>query len=50
MEGLNKAWEAASQEIYAATQAAGGAPGADAGQQQAKSDSDVADVEYEEVK
>ena len=51
MEGLNKAWEAASQEIYAATQGAGGAQGADAGQQeQTKSDSDVADVEYEEVK
>ena len=51
MEALNKAWEAASQEIYAATQ---GAPGAEAGQQQQqqqqKSDSDVADVEYEEVK
>jgi molecular chaperone DnaK len=49
MEGLNKAWEGASQEMYAATQ--GGA--ADAGQQQqsqAKSESDVADVEYEEVK
>ncbi|MEY3417247.1 MAG: molecular chaperone DnaK [Bacteroidota bacterium] len=49
MEGLNKAWEAASQEMYAASQ--GGAPAGDAGQQQqAKSDSDVADVEYEEVK
>jgi len=50
MEALNKAWEAASQEIYAATQ---GAPGAEAGQQQQqqqKADSDVADVEYEEVK
>jgi molecular chaperone DnaK len=49
MEGLNKAWEAASQEMYAASQ--GGAPAGDAGQQQqTKSDSDVADVEYEEVK
>jgi molecular chaperone DnaK len=49
MEALNKAWEAASQEIYAATQ---GAPGTEAGQQQQqqKADSDVADVEYEEVK
>lgn len=57
MEGLNKAWEAASQEIYQAQQeAAGGAgaPGADAGaaggaQADAGASEDVADVEYEEV-
>jgi molecular chaperone DnaK len=57
LEGLNKAWEAASQEMYAATegaqpgaeggpQAGGPAPGAD---QEANPESDVADVEYEEV-
>ena len=57
MEALNKAWEAASQEIYQAQQeAAGGAgaPGPDAGaaggaQADGGSDADVADVEYEEV-
>jgi len=55
MEGMNKAWEAASQEIYAAQQAAGGAEqaqGADpAGDANASgdSDSDVSDVEFEEV-
>lgn len=56
LEGLNKAWEAASQEMYAAT---GGAPGAEGGPQaggpapdagqEANPESDVADVEYEEV-
>ncbi|VXD18113.1 molecular chaperone DnaK [Marinoscillum sp. 108] len=54
MEALNAAWQAASQEIYAAQQAAGGAEaaqgadptgGADAG----NADSDVSDVEFEEV-
>ncbi|MEQ9423787.1 MAG: molecular chaperone DnaK [Cyclobacteriaceae bacterium] len=56
LEALNQAWSGASQEIYNATQGAeGAAPGADAeggptadgganGQE-----SDVADVEYEEV-
>ncbi|UII28682.1 molecular chaperone DnaK [Fulvivirga maritima] len=58
MEGLNKAWEGAAQEMYAAT---GGQPGADAGAADAGagqagadanaggSDSDVSDVEFEEV-
>lgn len=54
LEGLNKAWEGAAQEMYAAT---GGQPGADqnaagqAGAQdaQAGSDGDVSDVEFEEV-
>lgn len=58
LEGMNKAWEAASQEMYAATgdaaqpgaeggpQAGGPAPGADQG---ANPESDVADIEYEEV-
>ncbi|MEQ8470596.1 MAG: molecular chaperone DnaK [Marinoscillum sp.] len=55
MEGLNKAWEAASQEIYAAQQAAGGAeaaqgadPNGDANAS-GSADSDVSDVEFEEV-
>ena len=56
MEGMNKAWEGAAQEMYAASggaqpgadgdpQAGGPAPGADASER----DSDVSDVEYEEV-
>ncbi len=58
MEELNNAWQAASQEIYAAQQAAGGAegagpaegaaPGGDA-QASGSSDDDVSDVEFEEV-
>ncbi|OEK02299.1 molecular chaperone DnaK [Roseivirga sp. 4D4] len=57
LEALNKAWEAASQEMYAAQQAEAGAqPGADAGAGAADagaaegSADDVSDVEYEEVK
>jgi molecular chaperone DnaK len=58
MEALNKAWEGAAQEMYAATQGADGAgaqPGADAGANAGGADSagsgdDVSDVEYEEVK
>ncbi|MBL3657003.1 molecular chaperone DnaK [Fulvivirga sediminis] len=57
MEGLNNAWEGAAQEMYAAT---GGQPGADAGAaggagqpgadaNAGGSDSDVSDVEFEEV-
>jgi molecular chaperone DnaK len=57
MEGLNKAWEAAAQEMYAASggaqagaeggpQAGGATPGSNAS---SGSDSDVSDVEYEEV-
>ncbi|XOV93071.1 MAG: molecular chaperone DnaK [Bacteroidota bacterium] len=54
MNDLNGAWSNASQEIYQAQQAAGGAdgtsaegaPGADAS---AGSDSEVSDVEFEEV-
>lgn len=56
MEGLNKAWEGAAQEMYAATggQAGADAGAADAGQAGADanaggSDSDVSDVEFEEV-
>lgn len=58
MEALNKAWEAASQEMYAAQAAAEGGEqagpdaGADAGGEAAAEEgaSDVSDVEYEEVK
>lgn len=56
ISGLNEAWQNASQEMYAAQQEAGadaGAAGADAGAGAADasgdSDSDVSDVEYEEV-
>jgi molecular chaperone DnaK len=55
-EALNKAWEAASQDLYNAQQAAGaeGATdaGADAGAQSEAGDSsdDVEDVDFEEVK
>jgi len=54
MEGLNNAWQAASQEIYQAQQAAGGAEGA-AGAEGADANTGgdatdgVDDVEYEEV-
>lgn len=61
-EALNTAWQAASQEIYQATQEAGGNPGgagpeatADAGAEGAGESTggndaeDVTDVEYEEV-
>ncbi len=55
IETLNKAWEAASQEMYAAAQGAeGGAqPGPDAGAEAGGAEEgadDVSDVEYEEVK
>ncbi|MDN3203118.1 molecular chaperone DnaK [Algoriphagus sediminis] len=52
MEGLNKAWEAASQEIYNATQGAeGAAAGAGANPEAGASDDNdgVSDVDYEEV-
>jgi molecular chaperone DnaK len=54
METLNKAWEAASQEMYAAAQGAeaGAQPDANAGggESTAAEGGDVSDVEYEEVK
>lgn len=56
VEALNKAWEGAAQEMYAASQgdAAGAQPGADANAGDTSgSDNgsgDVSDVEYEEVK
>lgn len=54
MEELNNAWQNASQEMYQAQQAAGGADagstGADAGaSDSAESADDVSDVEFEEV-
>jgi molecular chaperone DnaK len=52
MEGLNNAWQAASQEIYQAQQAAGGAEGAagaDANAGGGDATDGVDDVEYEEV-
>ncbi len=51
MEGLNKAWEAASQEIYNATQGAGAQPGADgsASSDEGTTGDGVSDVDYEEV-
>ena len=55
MAALNKAWEAASQEMYAAAGAQGadggqGFPGGDGGQPQGQPASDpVTDVDYEEV-
>lgn len=51
MEALNTAWQAASQEMYAAQQDGAGAPGADAGGEASGSASadDVSDVEFEEV-
>jgi molecular chaperone DnaK len=53
-EALNKAWEAASQEIYNATQVAGAQPGPDAnagGPDAGASNAGdgVSDVDYEEV-
>ena len=51
---LNNAWTAASEELYKASQQAGGPqqPGADGGQQQnaGGSSENVTDAEYEEVK
>ncbi len=53
MEKINAAWQAASQDIYNAQQAAGGspegAPGAES-QNSATSDEGVTDVNFEEVK
>ncbi len=51
MTALNAAWQAASQEMYAAGAAGGAQPGPDAGQASATEDGtdNVSDVEYEEV-
>ena len=54
MEKLNAAWQAASEEIYKADEAAGGQPGAEGAPQnpgqQAGGDDEVQDVDFEEVK
>jgi molecular chaperone DnaK len=50
---MNNAWTAASEEMYKATQQAGGQPGADAnggGQQANAGGENVTDAEFEEVK
>ena len=54
MEALNKAWEAASQDLYNAQQAEAGAAGGDqanaeAGDSNSEADN-VEDVDFEEVK
>ena len=56
MEALNQAWQAASAEIYAAQQEAGGGdpgagqdPGAGGGDAKGSSEDEVTDVEFEEV-
>lgn len=54
LASLNAAWQAASEEMYKATQNAGGTteqPGANQdGNAQAKGDGEVTDVDFEEVK
>ena len=55
MEKLNNVFQAASQEMYAAQQAAGaeGTPNAEAGAQpegEANAEDEVTDVDFEEVK
>ncbi|RZS96057.1 molecular chaperone DnaK [Cecembia calidifontis] len=49
MANLNNAWQAASQEIYNATQGAGPQPGAGAGASSTNAGDGVSDVDYEEV-
>ena len=51
MEGLNKAWEGAAQEMYAASGGQGPEAGAGqaGGQTEGGTDNDVSDVEFEEV-
>ncbi len=50
MAKLNAAWQAASSEMYNASNANAGGSTADAGEQGKESSSDnVSDVEYEEV-
>ena len=52
MASLNAAWQAASEEMYKATQGAGANPqaNADANAGTDAKNSDVTDVEFEEVK
>ena len=49
LEGINKAWEAASQEMYAAQGGAEGGAQADAGADQGAGESSAEDVDFEEV-
>jgi molecular chaperone DnaK len=54
-EELNKVWSAASEEMYKASQSQGAQPGpeaenASAGKEKSKSDQEVTDVDFEEVK
>jgi molecular chaperone DnaK len=49
MANLNKAWEAASTEMYNATQGAGAQPGPDASADSGNAGDGVSDVDYEEV-
>jgi molecular chaperone DnaK len=54
-EELNKVWSAASEEMYKASQSQGAQPGpeaenASAGKEKTKSDQEVTDVDFEEVK
>jgi molecular chaperone DnaK len=48
MENLNKAWEAASQEMYNST-GAGAQPGQEANSGESTAGDGVSDVDYEEV-
>jgi len=49
MASLNSAWEAASTEMYAASQGAGAGPGPEAGADSGTTGDGVSDVDYEEV-
>ncbi len=49
MASLNSAWEAASTEMYAASQGAGAGPGPEAGADTGTTGDGVSDVDYEEV-
>ncbi len=49
MASLNSAWEAASTEMYAASQGAGAGPGSEAGADSGTTGDGVSDVDYEEV-
>lgn len=49
MANLNSAWEAASTEMYAASQGAGAGPGPDASTDSGTTGDSVSDVDYEEV-
>jgi molecular chaperone DnaK len=50
LEKINAAWQAASQDIYNATQGAGAQPDANAGGAKGANDGEVTDVDFEEVK